>query len=96
MSNPVEIDAVRAAPRRINQAWINNRGKIESRLSREIQKNVIEESMTVVDAGISELFREEFPNLGFDHHRGLIGYWYLPEAHIPSAKWEKGVFSWLD
>ncbi len=71
------------------------RGSFESKLARDAQETVIQESMAVVDAGIYELFRRKFPQINFDRNKDLIGYWYFSESQEPSAKWQNGKFSWL-
>jgi hypothetical protein len=67
----------------------------KSQLSIDEQKSVVEQSMKVVDVGISELFRYDFRRVRFDHKKDLIGYWYISESYYPSAKWENGKLIWL-
>lgn len=72
------------------------RGRFNDRqLSRDEQKELIEQSMAIVDVGISQLFEYDFRQLGFDRDKYIVGYWYFSEASYPSAKWENGEFRWL-
>lgn len=72
------------------------RGRIDDhQLSRDEQKEIIEQSIAVVNVGISQLFEYDFRQLRFDRNKDIVGYWYFSEASFPSAKWERGEFIWL-
>jgi hypothetical protein len=71
-------------------------GNLKDSLSKEIQKEIISEGFLFVETGITELIDDNFPDLNFDYSKNIIGYWYLADHHIPYAKWENGIFEWIN
>lgn len=70
-------------------------GDLDTNLSIDKQKEIMQESFQFVKVGIMELIRLDFPRLEFDSFNNIIGYWNYSEAYDPSAKWEKDNFSWI-
>lgn len=68
---------------------------LDSTLTLETQKEIIQEGFEFVNVAISELIRTDFSNLNFDCQNNIIGFWYFDRVVDAKAKWEKGKFEWI-
>jgi hypothetical protein len=70
--------------------------EFKNNLSKEAQKNIIEEGFNFVKTGITELIRTNYPELNIDYTKDISGYWYYKEPDSPCAKWENDTFFWIN
>lgn len=73
-------------------------GEINSDYSKEIHQEIIIECFEFVDVSIRGLLRRNFPEFENELSDMIIGYWIYKksEGHIPSAKWRKMAFEWIN
>ncbi len=69
-------------------------GDFDKDYSNDTRKEIMQESFKIVEVGIKELIRRDFPKLNFDSNN-IIGFWYYTESYDPSAKWEENTFTWM-
>ena len=70
--------------------------EVKNTLSKEAQQNIIEEGFVFVKRSITELIRNNYPELNIDYTKDISGFWYLKNGDSPYAKWENDKFLWIN
>jgi len=70
--------------------------ELKSNESKEVQQNTIEGGFVFVKTGITELIRNNYPELDIDYSKDITGFWFLKNSDSPYAKWENGKFIWIN
>jgi hypothetical protein len=70
--------------------------EVKNTLSKEAQQAIIQEGFVFVKTGITDLIRNNYPELNIDYTNDISGIWYLKNGDPPYAKWENDKFLWMN